>query len=98
MANGACLSMFVNEWNSVVQTHYLPDLCQLVSHCGAVLAGISKSEADQLVLRTKEWTGEMNRVIVPLLALSGQAVVSATTTLAAQRVKTIAVMYRLPSS
>lgn len=39
MVNGACLTMFVNGWNFVVQVYYIPVFYQLVYGYGAVRAG-----------------------------------------------------------
>ena len=39
MVNGACLTMFVNGWNFVVQVYYIPVFYQLVYGDNAVRAG-----------------------------------------------------------
>lgn len=39
MVNGACLTMFVNGWNFVVQVYYIPVFYQLVYGDSAVRAG-----------------------------------------------------------
>ncbi|KAF7512343.1 hypothetical protein GJ744_001911 [Endocarpon pusillum] len=39
MANGACLTMFVNGWNFVVQVYYIPIFYQVVYGYGPVKAG-----------------------------------------------------------
>ncbi len=39
MVNGACLTMFVNGWNFVVQVYYIPTFYQLVYGYGPVKAG-----------------------------------------------------------
>jgi hypothetical protein len=38
MVNGACLTMFVNGWNFVVQVYYIPTFYQLAYGYSAVKA------------------------------------------------------------
>jgi hypothetical protein len=39
MVNGACLTMFVNGWNFVVQVYYIPTFYQLAYGYSAVKSG-----------------------------------------------------------